>query len=119
MQTGTRKAGRGRVARPRNSRFKTTTAVGGTVAPASWSLLTSVSGWALHRSPLTVVGMLVLQFVGLIALQRYQVRVQAQCQRSVLKLVRIMPKVTAVQTHADGSFEIRSDHTGSTRSGDL
>ena len=51
--------------------------------------------------------------------QRYQVRVQAQCQWSVLKLVRIMPKVTAVQTHADGSFEIRSDHTGSTRSGDL
>jgi hypothetical protein len=106
------------VARPASSRSKTT-AVGATVAPAGWSLLTSASGWALHRSPLAAVGMLVLQFVGLIFLQRYQVHVQAQCQRSVLKLVRIMPGVTAVQTHADGSFEIRSDHADSPRSGNL
>jgi len=103
------------MARPTSSRFKTTTAVAGTVAPAGWSLLTSVSSWALHRSPLAVGGMLVLQFVGLIVLQRYQLRVQAQCQRSVLNLVRSMPGVTVVNARADGSFEIRCDSTNGGR----
>jgi hypothetical protein len=93
--------------------------VGSTVAPAGWSLLTSSSVWALHRSPLAAGGMLVLQFVGVIVLQRYQVRVQDQCQQSVLKLVRRMRGVTAVQTHADGSFEIRCDNTDGPRSANL
>jgi hypothetical protein len=105
------------MARPA-SKFKTT-GVGATMAPAGWSLLTSASGWALHRSPLAVVGMLALQFVGLILLQRYQVRAQAQCQRSVLKLVRLMHGVTAVSANVDGSFEIRCDCANGPRGGDL
>jgi hypothetical protein len=61
--------------------------------------------------------MLVLEFVGLIVLQRHQAHVQAQSQRSVLELVRIMPGVKVVNAHADGSFEIRSDSTDGRRSG--
>jgi hypothetical protein len=88
-----------------------------TVPPAGWSLLTASSGLTLHRLPLFVVGMLVLEFVGLIVLQRHQAHVQAQCQRSVLELVRVMPGVKVVTAYADGSFEIRSDNTDGPQNG--
>jgi hypothetical protein len=88
-----------------------------TVAPAGWSLLTASCGLALYRSPLAVVAMLVLEFAGLIVLQRHQAHVQAQCQRSVLELVRIMPGVKVIHANADGSFEIRSDNTDGWQNG--